>query len=128
MKNTAKHSSESQHIMSGVLAAKDVESADPSTVRRRNHSARDPPVVSRPFAGRIGGNQGFTVSADDVDFDAVVAVNPDAAPLFTWSQSFNLRALSTKDLWKEATLEGVGTCLQVFLAGMYGVGLGPNGA
>ena len=53
---------------------------------------------------------------------------PDAATKFSWQQSFYLRGFVDIELWKEATIEGVGTCLQIYLAGLYAVGLGPAGS
>ncbi|KAF1844555.1 uncharacterized protein K460DRAFT_246560, partial [Cucurbitaria berberidis CBS 394.84] len=78
-------------------------------------------VASRPFAGRIGGNQEFTVSADDASFTKI----PDAASSFSWAQSFSPSAFADVELWKESIIEGVGTCLQVYLSGLVSVGLGP---
>lgn len=89
----------------------------------RTHHEQAPPIASRAFAGRIGGNQEFTVSPADSDFTSIVAKTPDATPLFTWRSSFTLSVFASPDLWKEATIEGVGTCLQVYLAGLYAVGL-----
>ncbi|KAJ4289698.1 hypothetical protein N0V90_011027 [Kalmusia sp. IMI 367209] len=110
-----------------MSTAKDVEAASPSGLRQRKQQHNDPPVASRPFAGRIGGNQGFIISPSDSSFSSIVAATPDAAPLFTWSQSFKLRAFLTVDLWKEATIEGVGTCLQTYIAGLYAIGLSSRG-
>ncbi|KAK7185413.1 aquaporin-like protein [Paraphaeosphaeria sporulosa] len=96
--------------------------------RTRTHSEQALPIASRAFAGRIGGNQTFTISPADADFLSITAKTPDAAPLFTWRSSFALSAFATPDLWKEATIEGVGTCLQVYLAGLYAVGLSSSDA
>jgi hypothetical protein len=93
--------------------------------QRMTRTDRRPSVASRPFAGRIGGNQEFTLSPEDVSFPSIVSKVPDAAPAFSWQQSFSLQAFSDLELWKEATIEGVGTCLQIYLAGLYAIGLGP---
>jgi hypothetical protein len=82
-------------------------------------------IASRPFAGRIGGNQEFTVSPNDSDFHSVISKQPDAAAEFTWAQSLGLHGFVDLELWKQATLEGVGTCLQNYLAGLYSIGLAP---
>ncbi|KAF2660890.1 MIP transporter [Lophiostoma macrostomum CBS 122681] len=92
--------------------------------QRMTRTNRGPSVASRPFAGRIGGNQEFTLSPEDLSFPGIVSKVPDAAPTFTWQQSFSLQAFSDVELWKEATIEGVGTCLQIYLAGLYAIGLG----
>jgi hypothetical protein len=88
----------------------------PSSLRRRHHRA--PSVSSRPFAGRIGGNQEFTLAPDDASFSDVVERVPDAAATFSWRESVRLEAFADVELWKEAVIEGVGTGLQLFLAGM----------
>ncbi|KAF2118682.1 aquaporin-like protein [Lophiotrema nucula] len=84
-----------------------------------------PSVSSRPFAGRIGGNQEFTIAPDDASFTTIISKVPDAAATFTWKQSFSLAGFSDVELWKESLIEGVGTCLQIYLAGLYAVGLAP---
>jgi len=94
-------------------------------VRQRSHTEHRPTVSSRPFAGRIGGNQEFTLQPGDDDFRSIVSKVPDATATFTWRESFHLNGFYDVDLWKEATIEGVGTCVQIFLAGMIAIGLGP---
>ncbi|KAF1970211.1 aquaporin-like protein [Bimuria novae-zelandiae CBS 107.79] len=114
-----------------MFTSKDIETAnaDAADLRQRRpaHKHHDASIALRPFAGRIGGNQEFTISPDDTNFSSVVAKTPDAAPIFTWTESFGLHAFSSPDLWKEATLEGVGTCLQVYLSGLFSIGLSPRG-
>ncbi|KAH7392895.1 aquaporin-like protein [Pyrenochaeta sp. MPI-SDFR-AT-0127] len=109
--------------MAAVSASKDLESVDPDTydLRRRTKSHDGPTLSSRPFAGRIGGNQEFVVSADDASFTSI----PDAAAIFSWAQSFYPRAFADAELWKESFIECVGTCLQTYLSGLASVGLGP---
>lgn len=91
--------------------------------RRKSRDTRQNSLLSTPFAGRIGGNQEFTVSSSDSDFESVVSKQPDAAARFTWAQSFSLHGFTDIELWKQATVEGVGTCLQTYLSAMYSVGL-----
>jgi hypothetical protein len=108
--------------MTATGISKDLESSDPhGELRRRKQSYDGPTISSRPFAGRIGGNQGFIVSADDASFTTL----PDAAAIFSWHQSFYPRAFADVELWKESFIEGVGTCLQTYLSGLVSVGLGP---
>lgn len=95
--------------------------------QRRGTKDHVPPVASRPFAGRIGGNQEFTIDPDDASFHSVISKVPDAAATFSWKQSFRLDGFADVELWKEATIEGVGTCLQIYIAGLYAIGLGPAG-
>jgi hypothetical protein len=115
--------------MPPAAIGEDVELAETqkdSTLRRRNASHNHlPPVASRPFAGRIGGNQEFTLDPDDASFRSVVSKVPDAAATFSWHASFHLRGFADVELWKEATIEGVGVCLQIYIAGLYAIGLGP---
>jgi hypothetical protein len=105
--------------MTGVEAPKDLETADmtPHELRHRKHSQRT--VASRPFAGRLGGNQEFV--SDSASFTSI----PDATASFSWQQSFHLDAFADVELWKEAFIECVGTCLQVYISGLVSVGLGP---
>ncbi|KAF2865558.1 aquaporin-like protein [Massariosphaeria phaeospora] len=115
------------------MATEDVEVADITTEHTGNHQRRKrrgstPAVASRPFAGRIGGNAEFTLSPDDASFKSVVSRLPDAAATFSWAASFRLTGFADVELWKEATIEGIGTCLQIYLAGLYAIGLGRAGA
>ncbi|EUC33943.1 hypothetical protein COCCADRAFT_36297 [Bipolaris zeicola 26-R-13] len=91
-----------------------------SGMRQRKKSKKNLAIASRPFAGRIGGNQEFTVPADDTSVNLL----PDAAAVFSWRQSFSPRAFADIELWKESFIEGVGTCLQTYLSGLASVGLG----
>lgn len=110
--------------MTATGVSKDLEASDlpGQNVRHRKHSQRHdhPTLSSRPFAGRIGGNQEFVLSADDASFTSM----PDAAAIFSWHQSFYPRAFADVELWKESFIEGVGTCLQTYLSGLASVGLG----
>jgi hypothetical protein len=105
-----------------TATAKDLEAAGrPQELRLRTRSHKGPRPVSRPFAGRIGGNQEFIVSNED----ALESKIPDAAASFTWYESFCLDAFADISLWKEAIIEGVGTLLQTWLSGLVAVGLAP---
>lgn len=99
----------------------DVELAELPSNQLRQRRRTTPSVASRPFAGRIGGNQEFTADPDE----SIAKKLPDAAPNFSWKQSFNYSSFTDVELWKEATIEGVGTCLQLYLSGLYSIGLGP---
>ncbi|OCK74855.1 MIP transporter [Lepidopterella palustris CBS 459.81] len=96
---------------------------DIELVQHHNHEHIDPALISRPFAGRIGGNQQFTVSPENAEFDKITAKAPDAAANFSWKASLDLRGFSDTELWKQATIEGVGTGLQIYLSSLYSLGL-----
>ncbi|KAF2002992.1 MIP transporter [Amniculicola lignicola CBS 123094] len=89
--------------------------------QRYDHGA--PELHTRPFVGRMGGNQEYTMDPDDASFVSIISKVPDAGTTFTWRQSIKLDAFSDLELWKEATIEGVGGCLQFYLAGLYSIGL-----
>ena len=77
----------------------------------------------RPFAGRIGGNQEFTVSAHDEKSAAILKNQPDAAPLTSISDALDLHGFLVWDNWRMAVIEGWGTCLLIFLLGATASGL-----
>ncbi|CAI7627562.1 unnamed protein product [Penicillium pancosmium] len=69
----------------------------------------------RPFAGRIGGNQGLVLDPSDASNAELLKRMPDAAPLMSLKQSFSLAAFSDIDLWKFGVVECVGTMMLVFM-------------
>lgn len=69
------------------------------------------------FAGRLGGNQLFTLDRHDEATRKLLAKEPDAAPGMSLKEQFDLRPFRTAGLWKAAIVEGVGTMLLVFLTG-----------
>nr|OQO20219.1 hypothetical protein B0A51_11626 [Rachicladosporium sp. CCFEE 5018] len=71
----------------------------------------------RPFAGRIGGNQGFTVSDDSAESRKILEEQPDAAPLPNLRASVHLSGFLVCENWKMAAIEGLGTCLLTFTLG-----------
>lgn len=71
-------------------------------------SARQYEVISRPFAGRVVGNQHFTIEADTVKKDDLLKRIPDAAPYLTWGECFDLKPFGELELWKHARVEGCG--------------------
>lgn len=80
-------------------------------------------VSNASFAGRIGGNQEFTVSVGDERGEQILKKQPDAAPLTTLSQSLDLHGFLHPDLWRMAVIEGWGTCLLIFVFGAGASGL-----
>ncbi|KAJ5984644.1 MIP transporter [Penicillium waksmanii] len=77
----------------------------------------------RPFAGRIGGNQGLVLDPSDASNAELLKRMPDAAPLMSLKQSFNLTAFSDIDLWrfgaveckKSSLIQNLGTMMLVFM-------------
>lgn len=102
------------------------KTSDVELVPHHSHERQDrhdPDFVSRPFAGRIGGNQQFTVSPEDAQFDEITAEVPDAVANFSWKSSLDLRGFRDTELWKQAIIEGIGTSLQIYISGLYSLGL-----
>lgn len=83
-------------------------------------------LLSRPFVGRLGGNQAFTLSEDDPNYDEKLLLTPDASPCFTWRESFDLRGFKDVELWKQAVLEGWATSMLVWVTGLLGYALSPR--
>ncbi|RAL11838.1 MIP transporter [Aspergillus homomorphus CBS 101889] len=69
----------------------------------------------QPFTGRIGGNQTLVVDRNDPDNANLLKRVPDAAPLMTLREGFNLRGLLEFDLWKFGFIECIGTMLNIFI-------------
>lgn len=61
-----------------------------------------------PFAGRLGGNQDFTMDRNDPRNSKVLEMVPDAAPRMGLDEVFDLRGFLSPDLWKFAMLECIG--------------------
>ncbi|EXJ74292.1 uncharacterized protein A1O5_02588 [Cladophialophora psammophila CBS 110553] len=70
--------------------------------------------LSAPFAGRLGGNQEFTVDRSDPQNEELLKKVPDAAPNLTLRESFDLRGFREVELWKAALIEFVGTFIFVW--------------
>ncbi|KAH8712136.1 aquaporin-like protein [Phaeosphaeriaceae sp. PMI808] len=105
--------------MPGQSTSKDLENVGMEAHDLRHRRPTHLNVASRPFVGRLGGNQEFTTD------DASLITIPDAAASFSWHQSFHLEAFSDVELWKESFIECVGTCLQVYTSGLISIGLAP---
>lgn len=94
---------------------------------RRHHSVPSPSRVnSRPFAGRIGGNQIFTATTSDPSYETITKAVPDAIGDATWAAILDLRGFRELILWKTAVIEGVGTGLQVYIGSLFAVGIVPS--
>ncbi|OAL28203.1 hypothetical protein AYO20_09531 [Fonsecaea nubica] len=70
--------------------------------------------LSAPFAGRLGGNQEFTLDRSDPQNEELLKKVPDAAPNLTLKESFDLRGFREVELWKAAMVEFVGTMIFVW--------------
>jgi glycerol uptake facilitator-like aquaporin len=81
--------------------------------QRRNTLPGD--LTSRPFAGRLGGNQEFILNPKDHDNQAALKRVPDASPFISLREIFSLRGFLEPDLWKAAVTEGLGTILLVWI-------------
>ena len=65
---------------------------------------------SYSFAGRLGGNQLFTLNRSDDAARKFLAGEPDAAPGMSLKEQFDLRPFRSLGIWKAAIIEGVGRC------------------
>ncbi|KAF7187118.1 Aquaporin PIP 1-3 [Pseudocercospora fuligena] len=83
---------------------------DPASFQLRFRGAK---VREHPFAGRIGGNQEFCLDPDD----EAVKQQPDAAPIISISRSLDPSGFLVFEYYKMGLIEGLGTCLLVFVSG-----------
>ncbi|GAB1192547.1 hypothetical protein APSETT444_001739 [Aspergillus pseudonomiae] len=72
---------------------------DTTTFPESANMPRPMPVI-QPFAGRIGGNQALVVDRHDPSNADLLKKTPDAAPLMTVREGFDLRGFWDIDLWK----------------------------
>lgn len=72
------------------------------------------------FAGRLGGNQLFTLTPGSAEYEEVKERIPDAISASTWREIMDLRAFNERRLWEMAIIEGMGVCLQVWSSGCLG--------
>ena len=80
------------------------------------------------FAGRIAGNQLFTLNPDSPEYQELKERIPDAVAAPTWKEIMDLRAFRERRLWEMAIIEGLGVTMQVWSSGMLGRALVPLGA
>lgn len=62
----------------------------------------------QPFAGRIGGNQGLVLDRRDPSNADYLKKVPDAAPLMTFREAFNIQGFTDLNLWRFSVVECVG--------------------
>jgi hypothetical protein len=72
------------------------------------------------FVGRLGGNQLFTLTSDDPQYEQTKERVPDAVATSSWSEIMDLRAFKERRLWEMAIIEGIGVALQVWCSGIIG--------
>jgi len=65
-------------------------------------------ATTRPFIGRLGGNQGFVLDRHNAANAEILKEQPDSAPCMTLQEQFDLRGFRSLGLWKAALIEGVG--------------------
>ncbi|KNG84714.1 MIP transporter [Aspergillus nomiae NRRL 13137] len=87
---------------------------DTTTFPESANMPRPMPVI-QPFAGRIGGNQALVVDRHDPSNADLLKKTPDAAPLMTVREGFDLRGFWDIDLWKFGFVECMGTMMMVFV-------------
>ncbi|OJI98018.1 hypothetical protein ASPVEDRAFT_441046 [Aspergillus versicolor CBS 583.65] len=79
-----------------------------------------------PFAGRLGANQEFSLSRSHCTDRELLEKTPDAAPWVPLRDALSVTQFSQIELWKAAVVEGLGTCLLVYLTILFAVGLSEN--
>lgn len=65
-------------------------------------------TTTRPFIGRLGGNQEFVLDRHNAANADILREQPDSAPCMTLKEQFDLRGFRNIGLWKAALIEGVG--------------------
>jgi glycerol uptake facilitator-like aquaporin len=83
-------------------------------------------IDEQAFAGRIGGNQRSAINPKDAHYlDRDDQSTPDATPGASWTLLLNPRGFLDIRLWKKAFIEGLGTCLLVYIMGLVTTGIVP---
>ena len=86
-------------------------------------ATRQQTVSSRPFAGRIGGNQEFVAAPGDEKAEEILKQQPDAAPLLSIQDAIDPSGFLVYDTWRQAFIEGWATYLLVMISGAASNGL-----
>jgi hypothetical protein len=92
----------------------DMENAMSHNTTNNSHApaTNSPPsynTTTRPFIGRVGGNQGFVLDRHNTANAEILREQPDSAPCMTLKEQFDLRGFRSLGLWKAALMEGIGT-------------------
>lgn len=69
-----------------------------------------------PYAGKLGGNQGFFLDPSDPDTKSLLERTPDASPFMSLKTLLSLDGFKQYVLWKQALMEGGGTLMLCFLS------------
>lgn len=69
-----------------------------------------------PYAGKLGGNQGFVIDPSDPDTKSLLERTPDASPFIPLNKLLSLEGFKQLDLWKQALMEGSGTLMLSFIS------------
>ncbi|KAG0126855.1 aquaporin-like protein [Tuber indicum] len=80
------------------------------------------------FAGRIGGNQRFTISRFDPEFQQIKKDRPDATTEGTWAELCDLRGLGKMEIWKSGFIEFWASLLMTFTTGAAAISLAKYGS
>jgi hypothetical protein len=81
------------------------DGAHPAMAVRPSNPSR---ANTRPFVGRLGGNQEFVVDRNDSANAELLKEQPDAAPYMTIREQLDLNGFKNLGLWKSALIEGIG--------------------
>jgi hypothetical protein len=94
----------------GNMSRTDVENSASHDANRSNSIVTVPSyqATTRPFIGRLGGNQGFVLDRHNAANAEILKEQPDSAPCMTLKEQFDLRGFRSLGLWKAALIEGVG--------------------
>ncbi|KAJ9610556.1 hypothetical protein H2200_005333 [Cladophialophora chaetospira] len=85
-----------------------------TTATRPALSRRRRGTLSTPFAGRLGGNQEFTLDRSDPDNEELLKKMPDAAPNLTLREAFEFGGFRELGLYKASLIEFVGSMIFVY--------------
>jgi len=80
-------------------------------------------ALAHPYLGRPGGGNRAT---PDTSYPDKLRNIPDPPSFVTWAESFDLRGFMDGEVWRQAILEGWGTCLLVWLTGLAAYSLVPT--
>ncbi|PMD22487.1 aquaporin-like protein [Hyaloscypha hepaticicola] len=95
----------------------DVENNASGHTNRSNSIVKAPSynTTTRPFIGRVGGNQGFVLDRHNAANAEILKEQPDSAPCMTLREQFDLRGFRSLGLWKAALIEGIGALMLIYV-------------